>query len=66
MCDRLSDVYGYICWECFEELVTSGTLDVSGFMGSPRVPSEKPDDEFYDRLFPIMHGSPYHPETPLG
>jgi hypothetical protein len=24
MCDRYSPVYGYICSECFEELVSSG------------------------------------------
>jgi hypothetical protein len=66
MCDRLSDVHGYICWECHEELIASGTLDISGFMGSPQVPSEKLGREFYDRLFPIMHGSPLHPDTPLG
>jgi len=58
MCDRLSNVYGYICWECFDELVQLGKLDVSGFMGSPQVSSEKPGKEFYEGIFPIMHGSP--------
>ena len=53
-CCRLSDVYGYICWECFDELVQSGRRDISVFMGSVQVLSEKLDRRFYDRLFPFM------------
>jgi len=28
MCSRLSDRYGYLCWECFDELVALGTTDI--------------------------------------
>lgn len=33
MCDRYSSRYGYICNECFAELVAKRTLDVESFMG---------------------------------
>ena len=33
MCDRYSDAFGYICNECFEELVARGVnTDISKFM----------------------------------
>ena len=33
MCERYSDKYGYICRECFEELVQIGpSADVADFM----------------------------------
>lgn len=35
MCDRYSSEYGYICHECFDELVRSGpTTNIHDFMGS--------------------------------
>jgi len=35
MCDRLSDEYGYLCWECFDELVFLGPeTNISKFMDS--------------------------------
>ena len=41
MCDRYSHKYGYICWECFDELVEEGPdTDVKLFMLT-----EKPDIE---------------------
>lgn len=52
MCDRLSQRYGYICWECFDELVASGKLDIEGFMGQELRHEEKPDQEFYEKIFP--------------
>lgn len=52
MCDRLSQRYGYICWECFDELVTSGVFDVESFMGQRRDRTERPDQEFYEKIFP--------------
>jgi hypothetical protein len=52
MCDRLSDRYGYICWQCHEELIASGTLDIEGFMGQELRHEEKPDREFYEKIFP--------------
>lgn len=24
MCDKYSPIFGYICWECYNELVSSG------------------------------------------
>jgi len=32
LCDRLSQKYGYICNECFEELVNSTLTDIEEFM----------------------------------
>lgn len=35
MCDRLSHTYGYICDDCFEELVASGPdTNVEEFMNN--------------------------------
>jgi hypothetical protein len=53
MCDRLNDVYGYICDSCYEELVASNRTDIASFMGeSP--PNEVPVPiEFYEKTFPI-------------
>lgn len=39
MCNRLSQTYGYICDECFEELVRfilQGNHDIQEFMDSPK------------------------------
>ena len=37
MCDRLSNTHGYICDECFEELVKSGVkTDIEEFMNTPK------------------------------
>ena len=59
MCDRFSYKYGYICDECFEELVRFATKggDIQDFMDSPK--SSEPffsEDEIRERLeeeFPI-------------
>ena len=57
MCDRLSNEYGYICWECFDELVESGSLDIQQFMDTPRQVLHKPDPETYEKIFPEMQGA---------
>lgn len=45
MCDRLSQEYGYICNECFEELVKLGPMaNVAEFMQS-----QKKNTELLDR-----------------
>ncbi len=62
MCDRLSTQHGYICWECFDELVASGTLGVNGFMNTPKQLKRQFDQSFYEEVFPIMEGSPFFPE----
>jgi hypothetical protein len=35
MCDRYSSNYGYICDECFEELINS-VLSFTSFMSTPK------------------------------
>ena len=55
MCDRYSSQHGYICRECFEELVAGGVAtDVSNFMESEK-PGHNPIDAseaYFDRIFP--------------
>lgn len=42
MCDRLSHEYGYICNDCFDELVSLGaTVDIYKFMHNDTMPSER-------------------------
>ena len=36
MCDYYSYEYGYICWECRNELITKGPCDIKDFMDSPK------------------------------
>lgn len=39
MCDRCSSAFGYICYECFDELVELGIdTDVKEFMSTPHQP----------------------------
>lgn len=58
MCDRLSHSYGYICNECFEELIGLGpTMVIAAFMQSMKPTQAKPDVEAeararYDTVFP--------------
>lgn len=54
MCDRLSHTYGYICWECFDELVESDTSNIFKFMASDKrrkTHTEKRGREYYERIF---------------
>jgi hypothetical protein len=46
MCDRYSSKYGYICHECFKELVQSGKT-IDEFMDTPKNGDFK--DEFWVR-----------------
>jgi hypothetical protein len=42
MCDRYSHRYGYLCNDCFEELVAKGEgVDVHEFLNTPPTPVEK-------------------------
>ena len=57
MCDRLSYKYGYLCHECFAELVSMGnTVDIEDFMDNKLNPFtmedtfEKWDNEFKIRV----------------
>ena len=55
MCDRLSYRFGYLCWECFEELCRSN-LDVEVFMQTEvgSIPQSKDRYEEYDQEFPFL------------
>jgi hypothetical protein len=54
MCDRLSYSHGYLCDECFEELVQLGpTADIDAFMQSHRY-TKLPNDvarSLFDEVF---------------
>ena len=56
MCDRYSYSYGYICHECFSELIES-KRDVNEFMESRKPENYKPKiEDYYDTCnseFPI-------------
>ncbi len=52
MCERLSDILGYICNECFEEMVASGTLSPKEFMERKKpMDYQSPDAEWYKKIF---------------
>lgn len=54
MCDRVSYIHGYICEECFVELINSD-LDVGAFMKSEKVVVREDFDdrrEWLERVFP--------------
>lgn len=59
--DRYSDCHGYICNECFSELVLKrDSISVEEFMKSEK-PNESPKDmdfyEFYGEIFPLQYSS---------
>lgn len=58
MCDRLSDEYGYICDECFEELCESDNFtNIEDFMKSKKGGSSNNKEAIYaymDKVFPLM------------
>lgn len=54
-CDRYSSEYGYICGECFEELVSTGpTTDIEEFMYRPKSDKNREAEARarYDAAFP--------------
>ena len=56
MCERYSDAYGYICYDCMDELVGLGVLsgpEIRAFMES-KVGHNNADATFayYDAVFP--------------
>lgn len=53
MCDRLSRTYGYICSDCFQELVSKGSkTNIESFMDSSKpVESEEDSYEFFNEEF---------------
>ena len=48
-CDRRSERFGYICYECFEQLKAIGSLDVEGFMASDK--EVRINREVFESLF---------------
>lgn len=58
MCDRYHHEYGYICNECFSELLDKGVCDVGMFMGTPKQRYLSPPfdwNEYLDSVFIDRH-----------
>lgn len=56
MCDRYSYTYGYICNECFSELVSRGVqTDVGEFMDTKKSNMNEPQAtvSYFDTVFPL-------------
>ena len=55
MCSRYSSKYGYICYECFEELVALGVkTDIEQFLSTPKVCNVfEATHAFFDKIFPL-------------
>ena len=54
MCDRHSHTYGYICNECFEELVDEGiAMDIERFMNTEKDEDYpvRSSEDFYEEVF---------------
>ena len=53
MCDRYSYDYGYLCRECFEELVSLGVgTDIRRFMGTdPDHSNASATEAYFNRIF---------------
>lgn len=54
MCDRGSSEYGYICEECFQELISLGVeTDIEKFMASdPKRDHAGATEAYFDKIFP--------------
>jgi len=55
MCDRYNSDHGYICNECFNELVESGKTNIQKFMDSDKrkkVDKEARGYDYYNEIFP--------------
>lgn len=55
MCDRYSILYGYLCEECFNEIVEANPENIDLFLSLPRQPKQREGVSFYtffDNLFP--------------
>ena len=48
MCDYLSCNYGYICYDCLNELKENGPCDIAEFMDSPKSSNKRFDS--WDRF----------------
>jgi hypothetical protein len=56
MCTRYSSEYGYICNECFEELVDKRDINIHAFMNTPKTIQTKSPDmrTYYESVFPLV------------
>lgn len=57
MCDRLSHRYGYICNDCFEQLVSLGpSIDIEEFMDGDHVKevNREISYKYFAHVFPDM------------
>jgi hypothetical protein len=54
LCDRYSDVYGYLCYDCFEELIVYGpNTSLKWFMSGGKLTDRTEDAEAkFDAIFP--------------
>lgn len=55
MCDRYNPDLGYICNECFDELVHLGFVDLEAFFNSPKRSTLNPKIDYYkvyNEMFP--------------
>jgi len=60
MCERYSHDFGYLCWECFNELVGLGVkTDIAAFLREKVAIDRNPDASraYFDEIFPPQHGS---------
>jgi hypothetical protein len=59
LCDRYSPNYGYICYECFDELVENGPeTNIEDFMSSPKKPvvNKESSRARFNVEFPLREG----------
>ena len=58
ICDRYSHVHGYICPDCFNELISLNPESVGGFMETIKKGSDLSEDAEtkFEREFPCTHG----------
>jgi len=54
MCDRYNSEHGYLCWDCFDELVGLGfTVNVEAFMQQrPNREAKAAVEAYFNELFP--------------
>lgn len=59
MCGRYSHQYGYICSECFQELVTLNMSSIKDFMNTERPEPDLSEEAYqkFDREFPFTSNS---------
>ena len=53
MCDYYSHAYGYICWECLQELKDKGMCDIGTFMNEYKDNADDSEawENYVDTLF---------------